>query len=405
MLRGNGPPLAGVKILDLSRILPGPYATMILAQLGAEVTSVAMPKMLDPLLAWFNEGAAREIVMNTIYAGKKSILLNFKKEEGRNLVLKMAARSDVFVEGFRVGALEKIGLGYRDVAKINPRIIYCSISGYGQTGPYRRRGSHDINYMALSGFLSMMARVGAEPVLTPAPMGDLAGGSLPAVIAILAALWERTKSGKGQWIDTSILDGLFSMMFLPYAAVLKDHGSYAGCLQTTGRDPFYSIYPTGDDRFLAVGAVESLSRDLLLNLINRQDLAALAQDKSRWEELRQELRKIFQQKTMQEWMVIFDDQEVCVSPVLTIEEALKNPQLSARRRIRHSASGAPGAALSERGRHSASMAFPSHPFSFSRSRLTTGRRTMRIGQHTRSTLRSLGLPKAAIGRLQRNRVI
>lgn len=383
-------PLEGVKVLDLSRILPGPYATMILAQLGAEVTNVAMPKMIDPLLDWFAEGSAREILMSTIYAGKKSMVLNFKKEEGRRIILKMAARSDVFVEGFRVGALKKIGLGYQEVAKVNPRIIYCSISGYGQTGPYQRWGSHDINYLALSGFLSMMARKDAEPVLTPIPMGDLTGGSLPAVISILTALLERRQSGKGQYIDTSILDGIFSMMFLPLAAVLKDRGTYAGCLQTTGRDPFYSVYPTADGRFLAVGAVESLSRDLLLRLVGREELAPVAKDESRWEELRRQLRQIFEGKTMKEWAALFEGQEACVSPVLTIEEALGNLQLVARRRVQRRPGG---------------PALPTHPFSFSRSRLTPRRHPIQIGQHTRSVLRSLGLSARQIRDLKAARVI
>lgn len=180
------------------------------------------------------------------------------------------------------------------------------------------------------------------------------------------------------------------MMFLPYAALMREKEDYAGCLETTGRDPFYCVYPAADGRFLAVGAVESLSRSLLLRLTGREDLAAASCDQARWEDVRGELRRTFQKKTMKEWADIFEGQEACVSPVLTIREALVNPQLIARGRARRRR---PGPAL------------PGHPFSFSRSRPRRGLYPERIGQHTLSVLRALGLSARQIQDLRRRRVI
>ncbi|MBI4063774.1 MAG: CoA transferase [Elusimicrobia bacterium] len=428
-------PLSGIKVLDLSRILPGPFATMILSDLGAEVTSVVMPKMVDPLLAFFPEGPSQKFLLDTLYRGKKSVVLNFKKEEGRDLVLKMARSYDVFIEGFRAGSLQKIGLGYKDVAKVNPKIIYCSLSGYGQTGPYKNKASHDINYLAYSGLLSLMAPKefsagesplnpvvergpastrgeptglvlgsggkgdspalnpymaprGQPPALLPLPVGDLGGGSLYAAMAIVAALYERARSGKGQYIDAAILDGILTWMIMPVAEYLaKDREIRQSCL-LAGRDPFYQVYPTADGRYLAVGAVETAYRDRLLALLGREDLRPLMGDSSRWVELGAELKKIFLTKSLQEWRSLLEKDDVCVSPVLTLQEALANEQLLARGRVRV---GSAPAIL--------------NPLSFSRSRAQTGRGPGQIGQHTKTVLRGLGLSAKKIKELKTTRVI
>ncbi|MBI2069172.1 MAG: CoA transferase [Elusimicrobia bacterium] len=382
------PPLSGVRVLDLSRILPGPFASMVLSDLGAEVTNVVMPKMIDPLLAWFPSGPAHAMLSATLYRGKKSAVINFKKEEGRRLVLRLAKQADVFIEGFRAGTLSKIGLGYRDIVRVNPKIIYCSLSGYGQTGPMRHWASHDINYLAYAGLLSLVGEAGRPPVLAPLPIGDIGGGSLFAAIAVIAALYERKISGRGQFVDAAILDGLFSWMFLPYAEHLANGGLKRGCLQLAGRDPFYGVYETADGRHLAVGAVEMVYRERLLTLVGREDLKQYLGDIGRWEFLRKELSTILKTKTLEQWRAILEGPETCVSPVLTLDEALTNDHLQARGRVRKGA-----------------LPMIGHPFAFSRSKIKTRLKPFRVGRDTLGVLRGLGLKTERINDLRRKRIV
>ncbi|MBI4667617.1 MAG: CoA transferase [Elusimicrobia bacterium] len=383
--------MAGVKVLDLSRLLPGPFCTMFLADLGCEVINVAMPKMPDPLFTWFPPGPARDFIMATVYRGKKSAVIDFKKKEGRDIVLRLAQNSDVFVEGFRFGSMQKIGLGYEDMFKVNPAIIYCSISGYGHSGPYRKLASHDINYLALSGFLSLMkASWGDSPNLPPLPIGDIGGGSLIAAISILAALYERSKSGQGQHIDLAMLDGLFSWMFFSYAVNLTLKSNRNVLMPMIGNDPFYGIYQTSDGRHLAVGAVEAIFRDRLLTILGRVDLKPDMTSPSHWKFIREELRKIFLSKSLSQWQALFQGQDLCVTPILSAEEALRNEQLVARGRAK-----------------AGPMPRIGHPFCFSRSKVAVNAKgPAAFGKDTSDVLRSLGLSKREIEELRnRNAII
>ncbi|MBI4370224.1 MAG: CoA transferase [Elusimicrobia bacterium] len=385
-------PLKGVTVLDMTRLLPGPYATMLLADLGARVIHVAMPKMLDPLLHWLHRGASKKFISRSLYRGKESAAINFKRPSGRELILKLGRRADVFVEGYRPGALEKIGLGYRDLFRVNPRIIYCSISGYGQQGPRRRWASHDINYLALSGFLSFMNDHGRPPAPLPIQLGDLIGGSYASVVSILAALWERQRSGRGQYVDVSMLHGLMSAMVMPFAEMLQGRSFGRGGMALTGQDPMYRTYATADGRYLAVGAVESSSNHRLLELLGRPQLISGLEDPAQWPRIGLQLEDLFRTKTLRQWRRLLENQEVCMSPVLTLKEALREGRVASGGLVH-------GSILPR-------QAWLGSPFRFSRSGVGSEQgRDLEIGAQTLKALGSMGISRTELTALRKQKVI
>jgi crotonobetainyl-CoA:carnitine CoA-transferase CaiB-like acyl-CoA transferase len=285
-------PLSGVRILDLTRLLPGPLATLRLADLGAEVIRIApLEGDLDP---------AR------IHCDTPILRLDLARPEGRDEFLRLAKDAGVIVEGFRPGVVDRLGIGYEAVRAINPRIVYCSISGYGQTGPDRLRAGHDINYVAAAGLAT-------PPVLPGLPMGDLLGGSLTAVTHILAALLEVRARGAGCYIDVSMTDTLRS-----YACALSGIGDIL-----TGGVPCYNHYRTRDGRYLAVGALEAKFWKRLCDTIGRPDLESLGM--ARGEEgrrVREALDGIFAAQDSDHWLRVFRNVDCCVNLVLTRDEAL-----------------------------------------------------------------------------------
>ena len=205
--------LSGIKVLDLSRLLPGPYCTLMMADYGAEVIKIEQPKIGD-YIRWRKPGingiGARHLTINR---NKKSIELNLKSEEGKEIFKKMASEADVIIESFRPGVMERLGLGYEEIAKINEGIIYCSLTGYGQTGPYRYLPGHDINYIGYSGILGLIGEKDGKPIVPGVQIADIGGGALLSLSAICMALFHREKTGNGQYIDVSMLDGAVSWLY------------------------------------------------------------------------------------------------------------------------------------------------------------------------------------------------
>lgn len=328
-------PLEGVKVLDLSRLLPGPYATLVLADLGATVDKVEEPGSGD----YTRYSPPMKDDTSALFLGlnrnKRSIGIDLKAPEGVATLKALAKHYDVLVESFRPGVLDRLGVGYEVLAKENPRLIFCSISGYGNTGPDRLKAGHDLNYIARSGALAYGGADGGAPAMPGVQMADIGGGSLFAIIGILAALHERHTSGKGRFVDVSMTDGSMAFLHMHLAARLL-MGS-EGAPLARGREALnggyacYGLYRTSDDRWLAVGSLEPKFFAGLCAAIARPDLVAGAYDVGeQGKKIRGELEKVFATRTRAQWVELFKPLDLCVEPVLEGDEILKDPQLQAR---------------------------------------------------------------------------
>lgn len=316
--------LSNLKVLDFSTLLPGPYASLVLADLGAEVLKVSSKTKPDIVADYppFVEGT--DISANQAWLGrnKKNIFLNLKKPEAVEVVKKLILEYDIVLEQFRPGVMEKLGLGYETLSKINPRLIYCSLTGYGQTGPLKSQAGHDINYLARSGNMAHAGRKSTGPVLTNMQIADVAVGSMNSVIGILAAVNCRHMTGKGQFVDISMYDGMipFNAMdgtaFLASGKEPKREGERlnGGCI--------YDFYETKDGQYLSVGCLEPKFWAIFCQCIDRPEYI----EKTVWpeeiDEVKEDIRVILKSRTREEWMEIFAGKDVCVEPVLSLKEAL-----------------------------------------------------------------------------------
>jgi len=320
--------LDGFKMLDLTRLLPGGYCSMLLADVGMEVVKVEDPfqgdyfRQMKPI---HKEEGAYFLGINR---NKKSMHLNLKTPEGKKIFFELAQRFDVVLEGFRPGVVERLGIGYQAIQGINSRVIYCSISGYGQDGPYRERSGHDINYIALAGLLAISGEKFKPPTIPPVPMADIGIGGTMAAFAILAALMARERTGRGQYIDVSMTDGVVSWLCMHMAKLFSGkipprRGEY----EMGGSSPYYTVYETLDSKYISVGTLEPKFWANFCKALGREDL--VSKQFSEGEEkslLFEEIRKIVKTKTRNEWEAFFKDIDACVEPVLEMEEVLSHPQ-------------------------------------------------------------------------------
>jgi alpha-methylacyl-CoA racemase len=250
-------PLSGVKVLDFSTLLPGPMATLLLAEAGAEVIKVERPGRGEDMRHFQPYWGGESINFAMLNRGKKSIALDLKNAQERARLRPLIESADILVEQFRPGVMQRLELDYASVASVNPRLIYCSISGFGQTGPKRDRAGHDINYIGDAGLLSLSMGTAETPVIPPALIADIAGGSYPAVINILLALRERDRTGQGCYIDIAMTEGVLPFMYWAIGNGLgADRWPQNGGEQVTGGSPRYRLYPTADGKFVAAGPLE-----------------------------------------------------------------------------------------------------------------------------------------------------
>jgi len=315
--------LNGITVIDLSRLLPGPYCSMMLADHGARVIAIESRKFI-----------ADGLFFNTVNRNKEHITLNLKTNEGKQIFFQLIEKADVMLEGFRPGVVERLGVDYERVCKTNPKIIYCSISGYGQTGAFVDRVGHDVNYLSTSGVLNLIGEPDRPPSIPGIQIADIAGGAMNAAIGILLALFNRQNTGKGQYIDISMTDGMVG--FLPAALYFQ---------QLTGQDPrradallshryaCYNTYETADGRFLAIGAVENRFWQKLCNHLGVPEYAALQYDDSRRGEILGYMRATFKKKTLKEWDKELADMEICWSRIQTFSEVLVDPLFREREMI------------------------------------------------------------------------
>ena len=318
-----GAPLAGVRVLDLTRLVPGPVCTQHLADLGADVIKI-------------EDTAAGDAVPPKLRAlvnrNKRGIRLDLKHPDGAGALLRLANDADVLVEGFRPGVMARLGFGYDALAAINPRLVYCSVTGYGQTGPDRERPGHDLNYCADAGVADQMGNA-EGPALSNVPIADLMGGALGAAVGILAALFDVARTGRGRHVDIAMADGALAHAVMPLAA-LATHGrtKRAGHDTLTGALACYATYRTADDRWLAVGALERKFWEALCDALERPDLKPLHRsgDADVEARLRDELARLFATLPLTAWQARLRHAGGCASPVRTLEEALADPHFRER---------------------------------------------------------------------------
>ena len=323
----SGAPLRGVRVLDLTRLLPGPMCALHLADLGAEVIKVEDTGAGD---------YAAEALRTLVNRNKRAIAIDLKQPEGVAVLLRLCREADVLIEGFRPGVMERLGVGYAAVAKVNPRLVYCSLSGYGQTGPYRDAPGHDVNYSAFAGMADQMGSSAQSLALSNVPVADLLGGSMTAVMGILAALFDAARTGVGRHVDVAIADGLLAHAVIPLAA-LNTHGQThpAGGDKLTGALPCYAMYATADGRFVAVGALEKKFWDTFCDLIARADLKLhhRPSDAARSDWVRAELTDLIGAQPLAYWVDKLRGSDCCVTPVLKLDETLANEHFLARNMV------------------------------------------------------------------------
>lgn len=319
--------LESIRVLDLSRLLPGPFLTMILADMGADVVKIEDPgagdylRQMPPLK---QDLAGRFLAVNR---GKRSLVLDLKTEAGRDALLRMAERADVVVETFRPGVLDRLGVGYEALRARNPKIVLCSISGFGKDGPYAKKAGHDLNYIGLAGVLAMGGPRGGKPQVPGIQIADMAGGALWGVAGVLGALVGREQTGEGAHLDISMTEG--SMALLAADLGNLDCGA-TGITRSTqplnGALACYSVYETKDGKYLSVGALEPKFWIAFNAAIGRKgEMSELLAPSERQEEIRAEVQAILATRTRDEWVEHFADKDCLCEPVLELEEVVEHP--------------------------------------------------------------------------------
>ncbi len=393
----NNGPLAGLEVVDFSTLLPGPYASMLLANMGARVLKIESPTRPDivrSLPPFVGGRSAADLQLNR---DKRSVAINLKSVPGREIALNLIGDADVLLEQFRPGAMGRLGLGYEDLRAQFPALVYCSLTGYGQTGPWKQRAGHDLNYMAVAGMSSYTGRAGEAPLPLGAQYADIAGGSHHAVMGIMAALLARQGGGEGRHVDIAMTDAMFAMNGLAGAAALATGTDPGQESEWSNGGSFYDHYRCADGRYLALGGLEPQFVDTLAEILADPELRGLKnlQDQPLQRKLKLSLQKIFAARPSDHWLKQFADRDVCVTPVLTVNEAAAHEQLRAR--------GMVGEVTLEDG---TSVRQLGDPIKFSPSGDKGGNRPAPVnGQHTREVLLGAGFSASQVDEWHRAGVV
>ena len=390
-------PLNGIRILDVSRLVPGAYATQMMADFGADVIKVEEPGSGDYSRSMQPSGpGGMGLYFLALNRNKRSVTLNLKSERGRAIFLRMVGKADVVLESFRPGVMERLGLGYEQLKETNIGIIYCAISGYGQDGPYQLRAGHDLNYAGYAGLLHYNRSTHGEPVMPPTQFGDLAGGGQMAMIGILTALVGRTQTGEGRKVDVSMTEGLLSLLSLNAATYLNT-GKIPGPGHSTldGNLPCYNIYETQDSKHVTLAALEPKFWQTFCTRVGHLELLPFHMPVGPGErnETRDMLRAIFRTRTRDEWVTELAEIDACIGPVYDISEALNDAQAQARDvSVAGNIDGEPFQSLASFPRISGVTIEQRHA-------------PPRSGEHTGEILREVGYSDAEIERFQEEGVI
>ena len=322
-------PLAGIRVLDFSTLLPGPLATLILAEAGAEVIKIERPGRGDEMRSYEPKFGTDSVNFAMLNRGKKSLALDLKDAKVREQLLPLIKQADVVVEQFRPGVMDRLGLGYDALSAINPRIIYCAITGYGQTGPRAEVAAHDINYVAESGMLSLAAGEDGAPIVPPALIADIGGGTYPAVINILLALRARDASGRGCKLDIAMGDNLFTFLYWAMGnGLVAGEWPRPGGELVTGGSPRFFVYRTRDDKFIAAAPLEQKFWENFCDAIQLD--ANFHDDAKDAAATKRAVAQRLREKTAAQWQAIFAGKDLCCCVVATMQEALNDAHFKAR---------------------------------------------------------------------------
>ncbi|MGE5373021.1 MAG: CaiB/BaiF CoA transferase family protein [Solirubrobacterales bacterium] len=389
-------PLNGIKVLDLTRYLAGPFCTQFLADFGAEVIKIEEPggelgRLMQPVVN--GESAC----FPGVNRNKKSLTLNLKAPEGKEIFRKLAANADIVMEQFRPGVMKKLGLDYESLRSVNPRLIYCSLTSYGQTGPLADRPAHDINFLSLAGVTGLTGTDQGMPALSAAQTGAITGGTMNAVIAVMMALFHRERTGQGQYIDVSMLDG--SIQLLVYImgcwfgnGVLPERGGDT----FTGGMAFYNVYPTSDGRYFTLAALEERFWAHFCNTLGRSQYVPHQWTPGMQQEMIADIRSVTAGRTLNEWVALFADSDPCLTPVLTLEEMTRHPQVVAREMV-HRIAGFHGT--------DRDLVVTGVPFKMSESPGQVKLQFPQSGEHNEDVLTELGYSSTDVSKLKRDGVI
>lgn len=384
----NGGALAGLRVVDLTRYIPGPYCTQLLAALGADVIKVEEPPFGDATRAVPPALEGESVTFALLNRGKRSIVVDLRRDEGAGVVRRLADEADVFVEGFRPGTLARRGLGAEELRARNPRLVYCSLSGWGSQGPLAARAGHDIGYAARSGLLDANRDAAGEPRVPAFQAADMAG-ALTAAIGILAALHERARSGVGQVVETSLLGAALGLMTVPLGRARAAGEGRAD--ELAGAQPCYGVYRCRDGRHVAVGALEPKFWEALVEGLGLPELRGLQWDEPRRAAVRARLEQAFLQRDRDQWLACFEGTDACVEPVLDAREAVDQPQAEPYR--------------VEDAVGSSRLRAVGVPLSFSRTPARVESPAPEPGAHTESLLRAAGYAPEAIAELRSQGVV
>jgi crotonobetainyl-CoA:carnitine CoA-transferase CaiB-like acyl-CoA transferase len=372
---------------------------MLLADFGAEVIKVEDPIQGDYMRWWppfYTKGANKEsAVFLAVNRNKKSIILNLKDPEGQKIFYRLAEKSDVIFESFRPGVMNKLKIDYDTISKINPQILYCSLSGYGQNGPYKDLPGHDVNYLGVAGVASLTGEPD-QPKIMGVQVADIGAGGLNAVLAILTGIIARSKTGRGQYIDVSMLDGAMTWLAFAFPRYWASKEiPMRGDDLLTGGSPGYGIYKTKDNKFVAVGALEKKFWRNLCTTIKRKDLADIHQPTGKEKkEIIGFLKTVMLTKTREEWFEISKQTDICISPVYELNEIIDDPQVQAREMI-----------VDFKDERFGNIKYIGMPFKLSETPGSIRTRAPGHGEHTEEILRSLNYSKQEIETLRKKAVI
>jgi crotonobetainyl-CoA:carnitine CoA-transferase CaiB-like acyl-CoA transferase len=388
--------LTGVRILDLSRLLPGPFCSMMLGDLGAEVIKIEEPGVGDYVRHIPPFYKKESVYFLAVNRNKKSLTLNLKDQRGKDIFLDLVKTSDVVLEGFRPGVMDKLDIGYKTLSEINPGIVVCSISGYGQDGPYAMRAGHDVNYLSIAGIMGFTGTRAGTPIIPGVQIADIGGGALLAASCIMAALIARHTTGKGQHVDVSMMDGALSWLSMHAGKYFCDAmNPNPSSEMLTGRFACYNIYKTKDDRYMSLGAVEPQFWAAFCTAVDREDLIPEQYTPGeRAPEVIEEIQRIFAGRTKEEWVHLLKDVDCCCEPVNTFTEAFSHPQVLSRQMIvelDHPTEG-----------HIRQINFPGK-LSGTPPRIRTA--PPALGMHTEEILKGLGLEEKEISVLRDEHIV
>ncbi|MEO5672073.1 MAG: CaiB/BaiF CoA-transferase family protein, partial [Ramlibacter sp.] len=314
--------LQGLKVIEFAGLAPGPFAAMMLADMGAQVLRIDRPQTrFRPLEPRFN----------LLDRNRRAIAVDIKTPQGVALVRRLAQTADALIEGFRPGVMERCGLGPDDLLAVNPKLVYGRMTGWGQDGPLARLAGHDINYIALTGALDAIGHAGEPPVLPLNLVGDLGGGGMYLAFGMMCALWESTRSGRGQVVDAAMVDGAASLMTMFHGFMAAGKWKGRGTSPTAGAAPYYGVYETSDGQYISIGSAEQPFYVELLRVTGLADenLPDRA-DRRNWPALRERLEAVFRTKTRDEWDALLGQTDICFAPVLSLQEAPQHPHHRAR---------------------------------------------------------------------------